>query len=169
MNTPGDVLPTQGASGGARGLRGSGPPIWSGHSEGGGMIWLSGFEGLTFGSHVRLDASGTDGVAGKEKMEADDAQFVEDLSTLYMTSMFLSMFMPCLLLKIMIHFGCFFAEMISNQDKSNHFASGGGSGGQILIFAGPYLKAPDDDFPIIKATGSSRSWIFSTEMLYQDV
>eukprot|EP00435_Cladocopium_sp_Y103_P005629 s248_g1.t2 len=101
-----DVLPTQGASGGATGIpHGPGPPIWSGHSSGGGMIWLSGLVGLTFGAAVRLDASGTDGAAGK--------------------------------------------------DKSNHFASGGGSGGQILIFSGPYLKAPDDQLPTLKASGGN--------------
>ena len=35
FRAPGDVLPTQGASGGATGIpHGTGPPIWSGHSSG---------------------------------------------------------------------------------------------------------------------------------------
>jgi hypothetical protein len=49
----------------------------------------------------------------------------------------------------------FFQPWESAQDKSNHFASGGGSGGQILIFSGPSLKAPDDQLPTLKASGTS--------------
>ena len=33
---------------------------------GGGLIWLSGLAGLSFGQAVKLDASGTDGAAGKD-------------------------------------------------------------------------------------------------------
>ena len=42
------------------------PPVLTNRSSGGGLIWLSGLKGITFGKQVSILAQGTDGVASKE-------------------------------------------------------------------------------------------------------
>ena len=45
------------------------PPVLTNRSSGGGLIWLSGLKGITFGKQVSILAQGTDGVASKEGLE----------------------------------------------------------------------------------------------------
>ncbi|CAJ1364618.1 unnamed protein product [Effrenium voratum] len=90
------LLPTQGASAGAIGEM----SIWHKDklkvfSAGGGLIWLSGLNGVSFGKTVRLNADGKDGLAR-----------VGDASQIY--------------------------------------ASAGGAGGQVLLFAGGLKGVPPD-------------------------